>query len=112
VLPTVFFAMMLAYGPLDRGAYLLFGVLCLLSAVACLGFAWFLRRTSRKLAWVCAAVGSLYFVLLVVVPVLVTLLAPHPTKRSTGAEPTAPPNGGPATRLGDSVVREGPPSVS
>ena len=29
-----------------------------------------------------------------------------------GAEPTAPPNGGPATPVGNSEVREGPPSVS
>ncbi|MDA0814028.1 MAG: SEC-C metal-binding domain-containing protein [Verrucomicrobia bacterium] len=28
------------------------------------------------------------------------------------AEPSAPPNGGPATQLGNSVVTEGPPSVS
>jgi hypothetical protein len=29
-----------------------------------------------------------------------------------GAEPSAPPNGGPATRLGNSGASEGPPSVS
>ena len=33
-------------------------------------------------------------------------------KRSTEAEPGAAPNGGPATRLGNSGVSEGPPSVS
>jgi hypothetical protein len=86
VLPTIFFVMMFVYGPLDQHAYLLFGILGLMSAVACLGWAWFLRHRSRKLAWACMAVGSLYFVLLVVVPVLVTLLAPHPTRRSTGAD--------------------------
>jgi peptidoglycan/LPS O-acetylase OafA/YrhL len=112
VLPTLFFVMMFIYGPLDQGAYLLFGILSLLSAVACLGLAWFFRHRSRRLAWACAAVGSLYFVLLVVVPVLVTLLAPHPTKRSTGAEPAAAPNGGPATAVASSEAGEGPPSVS
>jgi hypothetical protein len=33
-------------------------------------------------------------------------------KASESAEPDAPPNGGPATRLGNSGVTEGPPSVS
>ena len=32
--------------------------------------------------------------------------------RETCAEPSAPPNGGPATQLGNSDVMEGPPSVS
>jgi len=32
--------------------------------------------------------------------------------RSGTAEPSAPPNGGPATQLGNSGVTEGPPSVS
>jgi ABC-type sugar transport system permease subunit len=112
VLPTVFFLMMFVYGPLDQDAYLLFGILSLLSAVACLGWAWFLRHGSRKLAWACVAVGSLYVVLLVVVPVLVTLLAPHPTRTSTGAEPGASPNSGPSTPLGNSGAAGGPPSVS
>ena len=31
---------------------------------------------------------------------------------ATNAEPNAPPNGGPATQLGNSGVAEGPPSVS
>ena len=31
---------------------------------------------------------------------------------ASNAEPGAPPNGGPATRLGSSGVRQGPPSVS
>jgi hypothetical protein len=88
LLPTVFCVMMFVYGPLDRHAYLIFGIPCLLSALACLGWGWFLRHRRRKLAWACGAVGSLYFVLLVVVPVLVTLLVPHPTKKSTGAEPS------------------------
>ena len=33
-------------------------------------------------------------------------------KAKTKAEPGAPPNGGPATRLGNSGATEGPPSVS
>jgi hypothetical protein len=33
-------------------------------------------------------------------------------RRERNAEPGAPPNGGPATRLGDSGVGGGPPSVS
>lgn len=33
-------------------------------------------------------------------------------EESRDAEPDAPPNGGPATRLGNSGVTEGPPSVS
>jgi len=86
VLPTVFFLMMFVYGPLDQEAYLLFGILSLLSAVACLGWAWFLRHRSRKLAWACMAVGSLYLVLLVVVPLLITVLFPHPTRSSRRAE--------------------------
>ena len=48
--------------------------------------------------------------------VLVTLAAVAGTglglRRLSGAEPCAAPNGGPATRLGDSNVTEGPPSVS
>ena len=81
-LSTVFFVMAFAYGQLDPGAYLFFGSLCLLSAMACLGCAWFLRHRSRKLAWACAIVGSLYFVLLVVVPLLVYVLAPKRAERS------------------------------
>lgn len=81
VLPTVFFLMMLVYAPLGQDAWLLFGILSLSSAVACLGWAWFLRHRSRKLACACVAVGSLYLVLLVVVPVLVSLLVPHKTMR-------------------------------
>lgn len=34
------------------------------------------------------------------------------TRRRSIAEPNAPPNGGPATQLGNSGVTEGPPSVS
>ena len=34
------------------------------------------------------------------------------TRRQPRPEPDAPPNGGPATRSGDSGVTEGPPSVS
>jgi len=34
------------------------------------------------------------------------------TRFTTSAEPDAPPNGGPATRLGNSGAAEGPPSVS
>ena len=104
VLPTVFFVMMFVYGPVDQTAYLLFGILCLLSAVACLGLAWFLRHKNRRLAWACAAVGSLYFVLLVVVPLFVTLLAPHPTRRSTGPERSAPRNEGRAWPAGNSTI--------
>ena len=96
VLPTVFFVMMFAYGPLDQGAYLFFGILCLLSAMVCLGCAWFLRHRSRRLAWACAAVGSLYVILLVVVPVLVTMLVPHNTRRSKGAEIIGANAGGPS----------------
>jgi hypothetical protein len=104
VLPTVFFVMMFAYGPLDQRAYLVFGSLCLLSAMACLGWAWFLRHRNRGLAWACAAVGSLYFVLLVVVPLLVTVLAPHPTKTSRGAERSAARNEGRAWPVRNSTI--------
>jgi ABC-type sugar transport system permease subunit len=86
VLPTIFFLMMFVYGPLDLDAYLLFGILSLMSAVACLGWAWFLRHRSRKLAWACMAVGSLYFALLVVVPILVAVFGRHAPTKSTRAE--------------------------
>ena len=70
--------MMFVYGPSFEGAYHFFGILCFLSALACLGCAWFLRRGYRRLAWACEAVGSLYVVLLFVVPVVVTALAINP----------------------------------
>ena len=40
------------------------------------------------------------------------LIAPHETLSLKNAEPSAAPNGGPATQLGNSDVTEGPPSVS
>jgi hypothetical protein len=51
-----------------------------------------------------AAMGS-YFALLFGI-------ANWPVKPKKNAEPGAPPNGGPATQLGNSGVTEGPPSVS
>jgi hypothetical protein len=93
VLPTVFFVMLFVYGPLQDGTDLFFGTLCLLSAVACFGLAWPLRRASRKLAWTCAAVGSFYFVLLILVPLLVTLIHPPKTRDATRAERAVPERG-------------------
>ena len=89
VLPTVFFVMGMVYGRLDQGAGPFFVTLYLLSAVGCLALAWPLRRTNRKLAWGCVAVGSLYVVLLILLPLVTTLLQPARTKRSTGAERVA-----------------------
>lgn len=49
-----------------------------------------------------------------ILPVVAILSALHAIGGSvkSGTEPCASPNGGPATRLGDSNVTEGPPSVS
>ena len=85
-LPTIFYVMALAYGSLDASGFLFFGILCLLSAMGCLGCALYFWKKSRRLAWVCATVGSLYFVLLVVVPLVFYLLTPDPVKRSRRAE--------------------------
>jgi hypothetical protein len=47
---------------------------------------------------------------LVGVPVTLTFI--KIARRQAGTQQAAPPNGGPATRLGNSGVTEGPPSVS
>src|SRR5512135_1985754 len=77
VLPTVFLGMMFLYGPLDDNAGAVFGWSCFLSAIACLVCGCFLRRAAGKLGWACIVVGSLYLILLVVVPLLVQAI--HPT---------------------------------
>lgn len=97
VLPTVFFVLIIVYEPLGEGADLLFGLLCLLSAVACLGLAWPLRRTSRKLAWACAGVGSLYVFVLIFLPLVVSLFHPPKMRSSMRAERAAA--GGAGTAL-------------
>ena len=68
--------------------------------------------------WLCGAVNC---AVIVMVPTITwsllisgawTLYGRIATRRGQVAEPGAPPNGGPATRLEKSGVTEGPPSVS
>lgn len=87
VLPAAFWAMAFAYGQYDELAHPFLGGLSLLSTLACLGWAYFLRRKHLRLARACVAVGCLYFVLLVVVPVVAIMLTPPRTRGRAGAEP-------------------------
>ena len=65
-----------------------------------------LERPSTYLVIICLALASLglYFRL--------RRKGASVNSRELDAEPSAPPNGGPATRYGDSEVAKGPPSVS
>jgi|ERR1035441_1922893 hypothetical protein len=82
-LPTFFFVLMFIYNPLDVWwVPTVFAGLSLLSALACLVWAWIIRRRSRPLAWACLAVAVIYFVLLVVVP----LAMPAAKTKRAGAE--------------------------
>ncbi len=98
VLPGVFFAMVFVYGPLeDMGqvtAESFFGFLSIVSALACLCWAWFVRHQSRKLAWACGVVGGLYLVLFIVVPLVFALFFPPKTKTATRSERVAPGDAG------------------
>ena len=47
-----------------------------------------------------------------VLALMLTTRRDYSVKHELGAEPSAPPNGGPATPVGDSEVTEGPSSVS
>jgi hypothetical protein len=89
-LPTFFFLMSFVYNPFQEWwVTSLFSMLSVLSAAACLVWAWIIRRRSRPLAWACVTVGVVYFVLLVVVP----LVAPVPKTRRAGAESIGACNG-------------------
>jgi hypothetical protein len=89
-LPTLFFVLMFIYNPLDVWwVPTVFASLSLLSALACLVWAWIIRRRSRLLAWACLAVAVIYFVVLVVVP----LVMPTPKTKRAVAEPIGPGNG-------------------
>lgn len=86
-LPTFFFVMSFLYNPFDEWwVTSLFLMLSLLSALACLVWAWIIRHRSRPFAWACMAVGIIYFVLLVVVP----LVLPAPKTKRAVAEPIGP----------------------
>ena len=85
-LPPFFFVLMFIYNPLDDWWMpAVFASLSVISAVACLVWAWIIRRRSRPIAWACLGVGVIYLVLL--------LLMPARKTRRAGAEPVGPGNG-------------------
>lgn len=82
-LPSLFFVLIFIYNPLDIWwVPVLFAILSLLSAVACLVWAWIIWHRSPSLACACLAVGFIY-VLLFAVP----LLTPRAKTRRASAEP-------------------------